>query len=668
VNNLGSAPVFAPQYMSQLNVLFVSIALLLAPLAARSELVGIRPKITAKNGTLGVEYRSGEALVARSADAAPVGVELKVPGAGWAPVAFHAKTERDGVIELGPEKVGSLTLRWRLTQKTPSLVERTLEVMATSPQQFTACFPLDLAVAGEFSSFSGPVKSRTVFGTERSRPQKETFPVAVVRAADRVFGVIAESPGLWENRCDVLVAPPPAARIALLTGDGSAPYPIFIKRQVQGQGGEDARDHYQYQMDGWQSLAAGETRRFTTWVFASPGRSHYDVQLAAHLALANAQGWNSSAVEAILRNTSFYLLRRNLMRDENDRPRDGKHIFISGIGYGWKQWVSDGFYAALGLDDPEKTIESNRAVFANRLGYEDNSQYYLIWAALMKRAGGTVNASLVQAAYDFIRRQERNGIYVPPSLPGSPNPKGWKSYHDVLLYDDGDAPVSNQGFHCGALLAARELGFPVTDADLERAITGYRGMFNVAGGYFPTSIQQPQFLAQDTLYGATLTFAVFGRKLLTDEQVLAHYRTSEKVKTRYGLRVISQADGSLRPGDSGQYCFGGSWFLNDAANYLLAGVHGLPAAEVDARLIERIQIELAHNPAFNEDINTVTGQPHGNILYSWNSGFWWLRKEIRRRLGQTGVDPVGAAIDAKLGVVRENGVLRLEPTSARPLR
>jgi len=116
----------------------------------------------------------------------------------------------------------------------------------------------------------------------------------------------------------------------------------------------------------------------------------------------------------------------------------------------------------------------------------------------------------------------------------------------------------------------------------------------------------------------------------------------------------------LLPGHSGVYCFGGSWFLNDAANYLLAGVHGLPAAEVDALLTERIAREIARVPAFNESISTVDGHPHGHILYSWNSGYSWLRREIRRRLGQTGVDPVGQAIDARLGVRREGGFLRLE--------
>jgi hypothetical protein len=195
-------------------------------------------------------------------------------------------------------------------------------------------------------------------------------------------------------------------------------------------------------------------------------------------------------------------------------------------------------------------------------------------------------------------------------------------------------------------------------------------MFNAKLGFMPTSLKQHTILGQDTLYGATLTYAVFGRKLLTDEQVLTHYRTSEKVKSPYGLRVISQADGSLLPGHDGAYCHGGSWFFCDSGNYLLAGVHGLAATEVDARLIERIKLELANSPAFNEDINTVTGKPHGNTPYADYSVYTWLRKEIRRRLGQTGPDTVETSIDAQLGVVRESGVLRLEqdPAALRPMK
>lgn len=63
---------------------------------------------------------------------------------------------------------------------------------------------------------------------------------------------------------------------------------------------------------------------------------------------------------------------------------------------------------------------------------------------------------------------------------------------DTFYYADGDAPTSSQGFHCGGLMAAQELGFPVGDADVRRACTAYAEMFNHEGGYFPTSVMRPK--------------------------------------------------------------------------------------------------------------------------------------------------------------------------------
>ena len=602
------------------------------------------------NGSVRIEYFSQGERIWDSGSGASSGVELRLPGAQPSAVEFQNSHRLHRTFELGPASQSGLTFRWRITQKNPSLIERTLEVTAASAQKFSISFPLETALRGQWASFSGPQNSRVVCDTVRGSEHVETFPVVLLRTSDRVFGLVADSPGLWENRCQLLIDPP-HGKAALLAGDGRDAYALVIKPP------EDARDTYQYQMDGWQMLGAGETRRFTTWVFASEARNHYEAQVAAHLAVANGKGWNSSGVEAILRNTSLYLLRRNLALDANQQPRDGKYIFISGPGYGWKQWVSDGFYCALGLNDPEKTIEANRAVFWTRMDYEDNAHYYLIWGALMKRAGGTVNRALVQKAYDFIRHNEKGGLFIPPALPGSPNPKGWKTYHDVLLYDEDDSPSSDQGFHCGALLAAQELGLAVSKPEIDRAIESYRALFNHERGFMPTSRKQRDTLGQDTLYGATLTYAVFGRKILTDDLVMRHVRTSEKVKTPYGLRVISQADGALLPGHSGVYCYGGSWFLNDAANYLLAGVHGMNSREVDELLRERIAREIAQTPAFNESISTLDGHPHGHVLYSWNSGYWWLRREIRKRLGQVGADPVDAAIDRTLHIHHRDGYL-----------
>ena len=84
--------------------------LLFMSLTASAEVVDVRPVLIEKGGSLGVEYRSGTELVGRSTDAAPAGVELLLPDARSAPVPFQTKAEREGVIELGPAKVGTYLL------------------------------------------------------------------------------------------------------------------------------------------------------------------------------------------------------------------------------------------------------------------------------------------------------------------------------------------------------------------------------------------------------------------------------------------------------------------------------------------------------------------------------------------------------------------------------
>jgi len=152
-------------------------------LAAHAEVVELRTALVEKSGGIGVEYFSGDKLVGRSTPAAPAGVEILLPGAKATPVEFRSKTARNGVIELGPAQQGALTLRLRLEQKTPSLVERTLEVTAKVAQRFSLTFPFDAALDGEFASFSGPEKTRTLCDTVRVSARTETFPVAMLRTS-----------------------------------------------------------------------------------------------------------------------------------------------------------------------------------------------------------------------------------------------------------------------------------------------------------------------------------------------------------------------------------------------------------------------------------------------------------------------------------------------------
>ncbi len=546
----------------------------------------------------------------------------------------------------------SLTETWR--QVNPGLLERTVMVTATTDGRYYLDMAWRVNGKGKCCTFLGEETEAKTYspsctGAGFGDNSWQTFPMIGYLVDGTFYGVAGDSPALWENRsfigCD-----PGQARFSLATGDGSPERVVMIPFEV------DSTNIYRTRFDGWQHIEAGQTQTFTSWLFTSPAHDQYGVQMAGHLALANAKGFNSCGLEAILRNTSYLLLRRNLMRTESD------YIFISGVGYGWKQWVSDGFWMSRGLDDPKYDTEANMAVFFERVHYEDNAQYFLIWSHLVKQAGGTPDPRTVARAYHFIRDHEVDGLYIPPRL--EPGKAFMKTYHDQLPYDDDDAPSSNQGFHCGALMAARELGFPVTDADIDKAIAGYRRMFNETGGYFATSLKQQDNIGQDSLYGEVLTYAVFGKKLLPDDLVKRHLETTMRIQSPYGMRVISKANGDLLPDHSGEYVFGGSWFLNDGANYLDGLIHGMPSDWVDDKTLWRLEKELAWMPAFHESISTLTGKPHGHHLYSWNSGFWWLRREVRKQMGITDPDPLLPRLDEKLGVVKKDGYLAYDPDKA----
>ena len=268
------------------------------------------------------------------------------PAASPHRVQFRTKTERNGVIELGPVKIGTLTLRWRITQKNPSLVERTLDVSADAAQKFSATLPLDTGLDGRYESFSGEEKGPILYNCMGGAPyhadiKGQTFPLAMLRATDRAFGIIADSPGLWENRCQVLLDPS-ARRLAIFPGNGCGPYSMGER-------------NFNYKMDGWQSLAAGETQELYDVGFRQSGT------VALRCAARRASGAGERQGMEQLRGRSHspqhlaVPVAEELSPSPAGRPTTSFH---SGIGYGWIQWVSDGFWAALGLNDPEKDLRS----------------------------------------------------------------------------------------------------------------------------------------------------------------------------------------------------------------------------------------------------------------------------------------------------------------------
>jgi hypothetical protein len=461
-------------------------------------------------------------------------VTLELAGQEPRTLAAVNGKEADGGLTVQYGDVEKLSIRESRRACGAGVLERTFEVYAEKDTAFNLEFAYEFPQAEAFYSWRAQEKApvRLVQDTmelSRTKMPGQLFPFAAALSGDTLYGALGDTPGFWENRSEQVIDPV-KRHLALRTGDGSA------ARRISTMWGDNS-GFYNGGFDGWQHIRAGQTRRFVTWLFQAPARDLYAVRLASHRALAAGKGWNDSDLTAILRNNAYLQVRRNLLRPES------RYILISGVNYGWKQWSSDAAMAGLGLEDREVLAEAARGLFWRRLNYEDNAQYYLILSALMARDGYHPARALCRRALEFLRDHESDSAYVPPSFEG--HGLGWKSYMDLFHYADGDCPLSNQGFHCGALLAAAELRLGAGEADFTRACRAYARAFHGQGGYFPSSVMHQEVFGGDALYGATLTFAAFGRKCLPDELVLRHCRHAMKIQTRYGLRVFSKANGDL---------------------------------------------------------------------------------------------------------------------------
>jgi len=582
-------------------------------------------------------------------------------------VRYRAGESRAGVVLLTRGRVGALAVSESVEPIGPSLLRRTVSITTTEATRYYLKMQYTALAAGDFYSYQNKHVAPARYNHNDAAALGGTLiPVVGVLSPDTFYGVIADCSGFWQNRGSEYLDPA-ARKFSINAGDE------FSSKQIAADGAE-------YNFEHAMPIRPGEVHRFVTYIFKASARGLYDIQLASHIAFADAKGWRESAVEAITKSTSYMLCRQNLLNWGNDAGV----IFMSGVSYGWHQWVSDAFYSFLSLGgegSPEAMAlgqSAYNAAFANRILYEDNAQLYIIWSCLIRRGGGTVNWDLLRDAYAHIRRLEVNGAFMPRRAwqrPDGPPNYAARTYFDLMFYEDDDPPSSNQGFHGAALMAAMELGLGAAETDVDKAAAAYAANFNAAGGYLATSLRKQHVVSQDVLMGEALAFALFGRRLLSDAIVQQHIGVVDRFKTKHGLRVfcdprggfLTQADygvpGSTNPyitvpGDNGRYVSGGSWFLADMLTYLAGMAHGM---NLERQQLWRIRREMQDSPSFKEYLNTSTGLPGGDALYCWNGAYVYLRARIRSRLGLAPFDSMLESVDLALGVRKVNGHLVLNP-------
>ena len=276
--------------------LFCCILFLIIPFNAAA---GIRPVIFSSSEGYSIRIKDGEQVVFSSLRSG-AGL-LAVQPTGTTQVRYKNKTENGGLLSLSGGNAVGLEISESYRTITSGLIERTVTVIAKSDQRYYLDFGWKAIPKGNFYSFLGEEKSSRKYTPSCSGPEFgnigdskswQTFPFLGTVIGDKLYGIIGDTPGMWENR-SFMNFDKENSILSLCNGDGSA------RRTIVFPFNTDATSIYRVTFDGWQHIEQGEIQTWKTLIFSSDVKSLYDVQLAAHLALANAKGFNKSGIEAI---------------------------------------------------------------------------------------------------------------------------------------------------------------------------------------------------------------------------------------------------------------------------------------------------------------------------------------------------------------------------------
>ena len=113
--------------------------------------------------------------------------------------------DRDGLVDLEGGSAPGLSIAEAYRNISPDLIERTVTVVAHSDQRYYLDFGWTATQPGEFYSFMGKEGlskqySPSCDGPEFENQSKQTFPFLGYRTGNSLYGLVGDSPGIWENR------------------------------------------------------------------------------------------------------------------------------------------------------------------------------------------------------------------------------------------------------------------------------------------------------------------------------------------------------------------------------------------------------------------------------------------------------------------------------------
>ena len=279
-------------------------------------------------------------------------------------------------------------------------------------------------------------------------------------------------------------------------------------------------------MQPYNVLPMGEKVQKTTYMFVEPWKSHQQFMISSQSRLAEGKGFSGSLIEKMLY-ANFNML--TWITDVNNF----KPFNVPNMNYAPDMYNRDSFFSTVSTYNKElnlsiweqwgktQTVKGSIGTIITPLmgsvEAKDNEATieWLMWAMLNKRRFGVnLPKEKIKKAVDYVLNE------FDPARSGKCKSHFPLGQLDIIDYNPKtDRLAVNQGMLVIALKTIKELGFPISDAYIQRAEKEYRNFYDVKRKHLLFDRKFPDLISLSDLEPEFFSLWLFKQPILTDEMV-----------------------------------------------------------------------------------------------------------------------------------------------------
>lgn len=389
----------------------------------------------------------------------------------------------------------------------------------------------------------------------------------------------------------------------------------------------------------YHRMPIGEKQCKTIFIFVQEAKDIRALRLASQTRLSEGLGFEGSDVEKVL--YADFMMLTWISSFEDFSPHN-----VPSINYAPDMYNRDAFWSLVssydkalneavwskwgGTQDSRGAIGTIITPFMGSVEKKGNEATceWIWWGLLNKRRfNSSLDTLLLRNALEFCFQE------FDPDHDGIVSAHFSLSQNDVVYYEEKMSKLAvNQGVYAITLMAAKELGFSIEQAYIDKVVQEYRNFYDNERGYIVSDKDHPYVISLTDLMPEFVSWWLWNTPLLDSEMVI---NTLNKVPIINDCSPIifhetdtffTKENKPFLPDmywPNGQYYNGGSWMRNEICAYVVGMKHGWEPAKdrIEKRMLA--EINLNYNEPFSHEIIPMDlSQPNcwwpSARVFSWN--------------------------------------------------